>query len=349
MVMGKFKETQQLAGSREVRLLLLNEMDPDEAHLRTETLGLALSAMEERFGRYPYGSYAIVELPEEIQHHGWGASSEQGFIMASEGFVRVQGGNLPLFAHEAAHGWWGNLIDGDGPGSILLSESLSQYGAVIAIESVEGPEQAAEFLKFSRPGYVDAQCARGYFEIVGRGTDRALSGMGSGGLNHTLADAKGHWFFHMLRRRVGDETFFGTLQKVLDEDQEKSLTLDLLRQEFVAAAPDADLVRFFQDWLDRAGAPILDLGWTVSEGGRELELVIQQLQPGEPFRLLLDLAVETEAGETEVHQVDLREQYQRFRVPISGPPADVILDPQDRLLIWKPAYGRKPGDLKAAR
>ena len=107
--------------------------------------------MEDKWGSYPYPGVAIAEVPQNAG--SFGASSEQGFIMVKPHFLNVPGGNLPLFAHEAAHGWWGNTVGTSDPSSLLCSESLAQYGAVIAIEATEGREAATDFLRFSRAGY----------------------------------------------------------------------------------------------------------------------------------------------------------------------------------------------------
>lgn len=347
---GPYLETRHEQDGRSIRLLLLDEMDQDEARLRVATLSQALDAMEKRFGPYPYPSYAIVEIPSAVVHKGWGASSEQGFIMASEMFVRVPGGNLPLFAHEAAHGWWGNMLDPEGPGSILLSESLAQYGAVVAIEGVEGPEAATAFLKFSRAGYVADQCARGYFDILRRGDDIALVRLQSGGIHHTLADAKAHWVYHMLRGLVGDELFFSTLRDLLARARDgETITLAKMRRSFAAAAPDREVVRFFSDWLDRPGAPLIEADWKSMDEGTAVELTLSQVQPGPPYRLELELGLLDPDAERTLHTVTLAEREQRFVIDIGGPLEEVELDPFDRLLIWQPEYGARPETTRGTR
>ena len=224
-------------------LFLLSEDIPDPA-AHVGALSRAIRGMEKRFGPYPFRNFSIAEVPGRIG--GFGASSEQGFILVKPRFLRMPGGNLPLFAHEAAHAWWGNTVGAEGPGSLLCTESLAQYGAVIAIEELEGKAAAREFLRFSRPGYISQQCARGYFDVVRRGKDRPLASLRSGtAIGHLLADAKGHWVFHMLRRRVGDERFFGTLRALIARYEGKTLTLAALRSTFVKAAPNAALEQFF--------------------------------------------------------------------------------------------------------
>jgi len=333
---GPYQVASFRSGERDVRVYLLTPK-PESAAAQAETLGRAITAMEQRFGPYPYSTFAIAEVPEGSAP--FYASSEQGFILAKSTAFDVRGGNVPLFAHEAAHAWWGNRVGASGPGSILCSESLAQYGAVVAIEALEGPAAATEFLRFSRTGYNDVQCARGYFAMARGGNDRTLAKLTGEGIEHNLSDAKGHWVYHMLRGVLGDELFFATLRGLVRDFAGRSMTLDDVRAAFIAAAPkEAELARFFSDWLDRPGAPVLDVAWKAS-GPAEVELVVRQ--SGEPYRLLLEVAVDSAAGERRTTVVVDGTEC-TVRVPAAGPPSAVRLDPEHRLLLWDEALGARP-------
>ena len=324
-------------GTREVAAYALT-LDPAALREQAATLAAAIGALEARFGPYPYASFAIAEVPSErVSFYG---SSEQGFVLATTEAFQAPGGNLPLFAHEAAHGWWGNALAGNGPGSILLDESLSQYSAVLAIEALEGPERATEFLRFSREGYVAGQCARGYFELWRDGHDAPLAELGSGGWHHQLSDAKGHWVYHMLRRRIGDERFFTTLRAFAADRARESWTVADMRAAFAAAAPQARLETFFAQWLERVGAPILEHELLRAADGA-WELLVRQVQPGEPYELRLDVDVAGSDG-TERRTLELRGREERFALRAGAEPPEVRLDPDHALLVWDPAYGPRP-------
>jgi hypothetical protein len=142
-----FRRVVQETHSLTTSLYLLSDSAKDpEAHVRV--LGQAIVAMEKHLGPYPFRNFSIAEVPS--QFGAFGAASEQGFILVKPHFLAVEGGNLPLFAHEAAHAWWGNTVGSTGSGSLLCTESLAQYGAVLAIEATEGKAAATEFLRFSR-------------------------------------------------------------------------------------------------------------------------------------------------------------------------------------------------------
>jgi len=309
--------------------------EPADVELRA--IAEILRVLEKRYGPYPYPGYRVAEVPLGVGD--FLGSSEQGFIMVRPVAFDAPDGNLALFAHELAHGWWGNRVSSDGPGSILLDEALSQYSAVVAIEAIEGERGAADFLRFSRPGYVTEQCARGYFQMWRSGQDQALATLQGSGNSHQLADSKGHWVYHMLHGVVGDERFFATLRGVIRDFAEKQLTVTELRARFERAAPEADLARFFAQWLDRTGAPILEHEWS-AEGDRVL-VRIRQVQPGEPFHLPLEIAVDSAAGRR-LHPVVLAEREASFTLPGDSPPTGVELDPRHRLLIWTSEYGPRP-------
>ena len=109
----------------------------------------------------------------------------------------------------------------------------------------------------------------------------------SGGVTHTLADSKGMWVYHMLRQRIGDELFFGTLRELIAEYAGREMSLDDLRRTFVAAAPDHDLERFFAQWLDRTGG--VDFDATFTAGHDSTELLLTQSKDNKPFDFDLDV------------------------------------------------------------
>ena len=335
---GPYAAARHESDGREVGVYLLTR-PPEEAGEQAASLAESIAAMEERYGPFPFGAYGIAEVPEGAV--SWYAASQQGFLMARSAAFG-HGANRPLFAHEAAHAWWGNAVGTEGPGSILGSESLAQYGAVIAIEAIEGEAAATEFLRFSRPGYSSLQSARGYFKMAREGHDKPLAELTSGGWDHNLSDAKGHWMYHMLRRRVGDETFFATLRGLFARYRGGKMRLDDLRAAFVAAAPEAELESFFEQWLERTGAPRLEADWEAAGDG-EVAVTVRQVQEGEPYHLRLDLALDGVEGEpASRHRVDLREREQTFRLAVNGAVAGAVsgvrLDPDYRLLIWTPEY-----------
>ena len=110
------------------------------------------------FGPYQHRQVRILEFPRYANF----AQSFPNTIPYSEGIgfiARVDGEedvDYPLYvtAHEVAHQWWAHqVIGGDVQGSTLLSETLSQYSAMMVMEKEYGREHMGKFLKYEMDQY----------------------------------------------------------------------------------------------------------------------------------------------------------------------------------------------------
>jgi len=88
------------------------------------------------------------------------------------------------------------------------------------------------------------------------------------------------------------------------------------------AASGKDLGWFFRQWADRV-EPDLVARHRYEPGAVVVE--VEQRDQGEPWRIGLDVAVET-AGERVSRHVTLEHAKETFRFPVSGPPLSVRLD-----------------------
>lgn len=329
---GAFREAIEEVDGRILRIALLGEhpVSPDRL---ASLLGEAMAAAERRLGPFPFAGYGVVEVPDGME--GWYAASQQTFIMAESAAFETDHGNLPLWSHEMCHGWWGNTVSSGGPGDKMVGEALAQLGVLIALEEIEGRAAMIEFLEESRSGYSSRQCARGYVAMVAEGVDHPLATLGesglSGGQTHHLADSKGMWVWHMLRQRIGDDRFFGTLRGIITDHAGDRITLDDLRAAFVASAPDAGLPAFFAQWLDRPGLPRPS---TRVEGTR---VVISQ-PVDDVFVLDLTVEVRRDDGGVSRHDVHVTGAEAVVEVGPGAPITGVELDPDRDLLLWRPEY-----------
>ena len=338
---ARYAGTEVRAGGLQVGVYSL-AADPTRARQKSDVLARALTAMERHFGPYPYPTYAIVEVPEKATT--WAASSEQGFILVRTSILDSKEENLPLFAHEAAHGWWGNLVRGKDPGAKFCSESLAEYAAVTAIEGLEGPAAAADFLEYSREGYNPLQSALGYFYMWSDGGDKPMAELAQDKWDHNLADSKGAWVYHMLRGQVGDSAFFSTLRGVIRRYQGQAISLHELERAFTESSPDNGVGEFFRQWAYGKAAPVLDWDWWSVDRGQGVELHVRQLQPGEVFVVPLELEVTDRAGASARHVVKLTERESTFHLKTPSRAVAIRVDPDRRLLLWRPSYGPRPKD-----
>jgi len=339
---GAYREANRELGGRVIRIYLTGDHIVGVDAL-AELVAASLSAQEDRLGPFPFASYGVVEVPNGMQ--GWSAASQQTFILATSESFEHEHGNLPLWAHEMSHGWWGNTVGTAGPGRKMAGEALAQLGVLIALEALEGTEAMIEFLEFSRSGYNLKQSARGYFLMMETGTDGPLATLDDsdlpGHVTHNLADSKGMWVYHMLRRKIGDERFFAVLRGLINDYAGRDMSLDDIRTAFTTTAPDQDLDRFFAQWLDRPGAPRIEATWSMLASDRA-RIVLSQANDGDPFALDLELELVFEDGTTRRDTATVRERETTIVRTVSTGLAEVRVDPDRDHLLWRPAYTAPP-------
>lgn len=113
----------------------------------------------EHFGPYQHKQMRIIEFPGYRRF----AQSFANTVPYSEviGFIsdlRDPENIDPVYyvtAHEVAHQWWGHQVGAANvQGSAIISESLSQYGALMVMEKKYGPEKIRKFLKYELDRYL---------------------------------------------------------------------------------------------------------------------------------------------------------------------------------------------------
>ena len=120
---------------------------------------LSLDYYQSQFGPYQFRQARILEFPDYAQF----AQSFANTIPYSEGLGFIANYKDPekidlvtyVTAHELAHQWWAHQIIGaDQQGSTVLSETLSQYSALMVMEKLYGPEKIRKFLKYELNSYL---------------------------------------------------------------------------------------------------------------------------------------------------------------------------------------------------
>jgi ABC-type transport system involved in multi-copper enzyme maturation permease subunit len=119
----------------------------------------ALDYYSANFGPYPHKDVRITEFPLYQQY----ARSFPGMIPFSEslGFIndlRDPNGVDHVFyvtAHEVAHQWWGDqVIAANSQGSMMVTESVAEYAALMTVEKEFGAEKTRHILRFDLDQYL---------------------------------------------------------------------------------------------------------------------------------------------------------------------------------------------------
>ena len=144
---------------------------------------------------------------------------------------------------------------------------------------------------------------------------------------------KGAWVLHMLRKRLGDETFFRGLRAYYKAHAEANATTEDLR-DALEKASGQDLHEFFTRWIYGSGHPIYEVSSASTELGRAggfLTITLKQTQSGDAF--LDPVPIEITSG-SEKKRIVIRPEGKiaTARVRIGGGPPSIEIDPDGTLL-----------------
>ena len=162
------------------------------------------------FGPYQHRQVRILEFPRYASF----AQSFPNTIPYSEsiGFIarveKEEDVDYPFYvtAHEVAHQWWAHqVIGGNVQGATVLSETLSQYSALLVMEHEYGPDQMKKFLKYELDNYLGGRA----FE---RKKELPLLRVENQAYIHYR---KGSLAMYALRDYIGEDALNGALAKFL--------------------------------------------------------------------------------------------------------------------------------------
>lgn len=232
-----------------------------------------------------------------------------------------------LVAHELAHQWFGNLVTPNHWSHIWLNEGFATFMAARYLEYSRGREAYLLQLQRSQTGYFTE--ARHYVRplVWNRWVDPI-------NMFDRHSFDKGALVLHMLRSLVGDDVFSEILETYLERHAYGSVeTADLQRvvEEVTGHAYDG----FFDQWVFRAGHPVIDLTYQYDPDARVTRVSVRQVQQGDlvpsAFSFPLTLEVQTLAGATR-HDVTVSQRTHEFSLESAMPPRFVLPDPDFQLL-----------------
>ena len=284
----------------------------------------AIEFFSERVGPYPYEKLA------NVQAAGLGGGTEHAsVIFYGENSVRNQPATN-LVAHEIAHQWFGNAVTERDWDDVWLSEGFATYFTHLFTEHYSGRDAFVAGLKRS---------LNTVFTTEQRLPDNAvihknLSDMR--GVLNQLVYQKGGWVLHMLRVQVGTDTFWAAIRDYYARYRDRNASTAELRAVFEEHSKQ-DLGWFFEQWLTRAGSPVIDAGIRHDAAKKVVELQFTQKQKSGPYRLPLEIGIVTRAAngamQTRIEKIELNQAQQRFEIAADTAPVDVIIDPNTQVLM----------------
>jgi hypothetical protein len=315
LVAAPFHEYARPAGEV-TAFAFLREDDPNLAAKYLEATVQYIEMYRKLIGPYPYDKFALVE---NFWDTGFGMPS---FTLLGPRIIRFPFILHSSYPHEILHNWWGNSVFVDYPTGNWC-EGLTAYLADHLIREGQG----------RGTGY-RRDTLKKYRNFVRGEKDFPLSEFRARHSSATEAVGYGKslMLWHMLRRRVGDETFARGLARFYRDQQFRRAGFGDLQRAFSEEAGE-DLAPFFRQWVERTGAPDLRLGsvdWLAEdEAGGELAIVLEQVQPGKPYRLDVPIALTFEGeAQARLHRLRLQGKRGVLRLRLPRPPERVDVDPQ---------------------
>lgn len=282
-----------------------------------------------RIGPYPYPSFSIV-----------GGTLPVG--LAFPGLTYVSSRILPLpfmqttsLAHEILHSWWGNAVRvsyAEGNWAEGLTTYMADYGLAEAENRGRAREMRLAWLRdfTALPPERDQPLA----DFVGREHDAG----------QVVGYGKAAFVFHTLRRLIGDKGFDAAMRRLYAEHLQRPAGWSDIERLFEAEA-GRELDAFFDQWLQRTGAPRLhleDVAWEEAEDGYAVTVRIRQEEPA--YILSVPVKVETDHGFVS-RDVSLTGTAAEATLLVGGRPRAVQIDPDYNLFRWL-APGEAPPILR---
>ncbi len=296
-------------------MAFLRTPDASLAQQYLETTGQYLAMYRDLIGPYPYSKFALVE---NFWETGYGMPS---FTLLGTKVIRLPFILHSSYPHEILHNWWGNGVYID-PRDGNWSEGLTAYLADHLIKAQRGT--AVAYRRNTLQKYADYVSNEKDFPLTDFRSrhDPATEAVGYG---------KTLMLFHMLRQQMGDQAFVEALQVFFRTFRFRRASFTDLLTVFNRVA-GIEVQPFFEQWIQRAGAPELRVVDTQLHQDHEtfiLTVAMEQQQLGPPYTLRVPLAI-TLAGQTEAHHttVDMKEARQTVTITLNHRPLRVDADPQ---------------------
>lgn len=269
------------------------------------------------FEEYPFAD-------EKYGHaqFGWGGGMEHTTVSFMGSFGRG------LIAHELAHQWFGNKITCGSWQDIWLNEGFATYLAGLTIENLDGNPS---FINWKQQAVTNiTNQPNGAVYIPASDTlnvGRVFS--------NRLSYNKGAMVLHMLRKKLGESTFYQGIQNYLSD---ADLAFGFAKSEdfisIMETTSGQDLSEFFNDWLYNEGYPTYTVQWQQPDATQiNIRLSQTQSHPSVAyFEAPVPLRVLGTQGEVLNLLLNNTTDLEQFSNAINFTVSNIIFDPESDLI-----------------
>src|SRR5580693_5062297 len=189
-----------------------------------------------------------------------------------------------LVAHEIAHQWFGDSVTEKDWDDVWLSEGFATYFTLLCTEHYEGRDAFVAGLKKSR-------------DVV-FATEKKIPGVAVRHDNlsdmkkvlNQLVYQKGGWTLHMLRGQIGTDKFWTGIREYYRRYRDANASTEEFRR-VMEENSGMGLKWFFDQWLNRAGSPVVEGSWRYDTAAKKVVVELAQKQAEDVYPLPLKIAV----------------------------------------------------------
>lgn len=297
---------------------LAENADKGLGALERDSIG-AFEFFSDRIAPYSYEKLAHVEAM------GIGGATEHATnIFYSE--ESLSSGSGPII-HETAHQWFGNSVTEADWNDVWLSEGFATYLAMLYVEHTYGRDAFIKDVRSSRDTVLRLEKTEPNTPVIHANLDESSQSPLTG-----FVYDKGAWTLHMLRKQLGNETFWRGLRYYYKNHINGLASTDDFQRDMERVSGQ-DLAWFFQQWLNRSGVPTIEGSWGYDAVAKQVRITIRQTQTAQPYRFSLDVGIAQAAGEVpRVESIQIIGRETSVVIAADFEPTSVSLDPNLWLL-----------------
>ena len=239
----------------------------------TKNLPATIKFFSEKTGvKYPYPKYSQTF----VEDFGGGmeniSATTQIEEMIHDGRELLDQDSESLQSHELAHQWFGDYVTCRDWGQIWLNESFATYFQALWDEQLKGKDfflyddvrqNQLKTLATWNKGNRRPIVTKNYANKDAMFDDYAYPGGGS--------------VLHMLRRHLGDDLFFKSLNKYLTDNAHQPVSTEDLRIA-IEETTGQSMDWFFDQWLYKMGHPVFEVSKNYDAAKKQLTLNVKQTQ-----------------------------------------------------------------------
>jgi len=322
LVVGRFYVEKQMWHGTPIEYYV----PPEDKNLVQATFGRTtqmLDLFSKKIGvAYPWDKYAqVCTVHFDGGMENTSATTLMDDVMHDER-AGIDGDDDTLIAHELSHQWFGDLLTCRNWSHVWLNEGFASFFEAVWAEHADGKDAYDYTIhQFSTFAFLEGRF-KPVIDYNYKNPDQLFDGR---------VYQKGVFVLHMLRQRVGDEMFFKSIKRYVTQHQHQNVETKDLRSAFEDET-GMNLERFFHDWLERPGHPVLNVKYTWNDQKKQAQLSVTQKSKSGPFEFPFPIVFHFQGKESINVSPLVTGKEHHFEFTLPAEPTMVCIDPENSVL-----------------